>query len=292
MRKKLIAGAVIATAVLGIGGWFAHRPLVAHWCLAKIETSADESATERLAGLGEYVSPRLVEMLRLEAPACRNAGTVLARMLERWPRDDARAAEVTRLLAEGYAARSPAGRQVSIELADMIVSRGDQPDGARALIRAGLADGDATVRRAALLAAGEARATLADEDLLVGLHDTDADVRELCESTLRQRGLGDKEIRLARLISDPAPLKRLEVIRWLPADTELNAQAWLQRLSRDSSPAVRAAAVRTAQDPESGLRADLSERVREMAQNDPDGTVRQIAEYLMRQAKLPAGDRR
>jgi hypothetical protein len=112
-------------------------------------------------------------------------------------------------------------------------------------------------------------------------------VRGRCEAALKIRGLRDKDVLLGRLITDSSPLKRLEVIRFLPNDSQLDPQAWLNRLCQDSSPIVRASAARFALDPAAEIDADLSPRVRQMAQSDPDGTVRQIAEFLLRSRERP-----
>ena len=174
-----------------------------------------------------------------------------------------------------------------------------QPDAAAPEQAAEIADLDAPhllrllkdpkpeVRRSAILALGEMKEAVPDEDLLPSLHDPDEGVRDLCEAALRWRGLGEKDIQMGRLVSDPSPLKRLQVLQQLPADNELDPQLWLQKLCQDPSPAVRASAVRAALDPDSGLHVNLTDRVRHMAQHDPDGTVRQIAEFLLQEQQKP-----
>jgi hypothetical protein len=147
---------------------------------------------------------------------------------------------------------------------------------------ASLLDSRAEVRRKALEEFGHSRDKCLDEELLPLLHDAEADIRTRSEALLRERGLTDKEIELGRVVSDPSPLKRLQVIDRLPADADLDPEVWLQRLTQDPSPAVRIGAARAAMDPTSPLGVNLTERVREMAQKDPDGTVRQIAEFLIR----------
>jgi HEAT repeat protein len=153
-------------------------------------------------------------------------------------------------------------------------------DGAMTVAK--LSDKRAEVRRKALEALGASRDLCLDEELLPLLHDAEKDSRERCESFLKARGLTDKEIQIGRIASDPLPLKRLQLIDKLPTDFDLDAEAWLQRLSQDPSPAVRIGAARAAMDPSSTLGVNLTDRVREMAQKDPDGTVRQIADYLIR----------
>jgi HEAT repeat protein len=143
-----------------------------------------------------------------------------------------------------------------------------------------LRDPVADVRRAALLAVGTAEQTVNEDALLPLLHDPDADVRRLCEAALRGRGLRDDHLRLARLISDARPSARLQVLDHLERTADLEPGAWLRRLSEDPSPAVRAAAVRATA---AQTQADLRDRLRRMAQDDPSPTVRQLAGHYGQQ---------
>jgi HEAT repeat protein len=143
-----------------------------------------------------------------------------------------------------------------------------------------LRDSAVPVRRAALLAVGMAEKVIGQDELLPLLHDPDADVRRLCEGALRSRGLQDSHLQLARLISDARPSARLDVLSLLPGTTDLEPGVWLKRLSHDPSPAVRAAAVRAAADQ---TQVDLRDRLRQIAQDDPSPTVRQLAGHYWRQ---------
>jgi len=151
-----------------------------------------------------------------------------------------------------------------------------------------LRDSASQVRRAALLAFGPNRDLLADDDLLPLLHDADGEVRRLCEMALRSRGLDDDHILLARLISDERPAARLEVLRHLGEVRDLEPGVWLRRLCQDPSAAVRAAAVRAAA---GQTRVDLTDQLRDLAQNDASPTVRQIAGYYVGRAALTASAR-
>jgi hypothetical protein len=146
-----------------------------------------------------------------------------------------------------------------------------------------LDDRSPAVRQVAMLVVGPAPEAISTDDLLRSLHDTDEDVRRLCEAQLRDwRGLRHEDIALGRLISDPKPDVRLQVLENLCRARDLEPGVWLRRLSHDPSPAVRAAAIRSAGEL---LQIDLSDRIRQMAQNDPSPTVRQLAQfYLMRQS--------
>jgi len=146
-----------------------------------------------------------------------------------------------------------------------------------------LRDPDPEVRRAAVLALGSAQSVIGDDDLLPLLHDSDAQVQQLCEVALRSRGLQEEHLECARLISDPSPTARLQLLQRLRHATDLDVGVWLRRLSQDSSPAVRAAAVRAAsQQAQLGLR----DRLLEMSQQDPSPTVRQLAGHYLQRTRL------
>jgi HEAT repeat protein len=137
-----------------------------------------------------------------------------------------------------------------------------------------LQDANALVRRAAVLALGLSRTTISEDELLPLLHDQDKGVCRLGELALKQRGLSDSHILLGKLITDPRPLARMDVLSELPYATDLDPGIWLQRLSQDSAEAVRAAAARAmCSYPIVALRT----RLQQMAHDDPSPTVRQIA---------------
>jgi HEAT repeat protein len=143
-----------------------------------------------------------------------------------------------------------------------------------------LNDASADVRRSALLAVGPVPEALATDDLLHWLHDPDADIRRLCEQALRGRGINDRQMRLGRIMTDPRPQVRLQILGYLHQDSELDPSIWLRRLSHDPSAAVRAAAARAA-----GERPldSLRDRLEQMSQNDPSATVKQLALFYLRQ---------
>lgn len=138
-----------------------------------------------------------------------------------------------------------------------------------------LADRDADVRHAAVLVLSSARDVLGDDELLPLLHDADVRVQQVAEMALRSRGLDDSQLDMARLISDPRPQGRLQVLQHLRQASDLDPGVWLRRLCQDSSPAVRAAAVRAAVQQQCGL----GDRLAEMAGHDPSPTVRELAGY-------------
>jgi hypothetical protein len=146
-----------------------------------------------------------------------------------------------------------------------------------------LKDQAAEVRQAAVTALGPAKESLGDDDLLPLLHDADPGVRKLTEEALRSRGLPESHVLLARLISDDRPGERLQVVHHLFQTEDLPVGIWLRRLSQDPAPAVRAAAVRAAH---YQTKADLRDRLLEMAREDPSATVRQLASHYLNQPSI------
>ncbi len=146
-----------------------------------------------------------------------------------------------------------------------------------------LHDPAAEVRRAAVLAVGPADQVLRDEGLLPSLHDPDAEVRRLTEAALRGRGLRPEHIHLGRLLTHPHPRVRLEVLDHLGRE-DLDPGLWLRRLSHDSSPGVRAAALRVMSQ-QSLL--DLSDRIDQMARSDPSPSVAQLARFYLDSRRQP-----
>jgi hypothetical protein len=139
-----------------------------------------------------------------------------------------------------------------------------------------LDDADPQVRRAAMLAVGSAPEAISSDDLLRWLHDPDQEVERLCEAALRGRGLQEAHLKLGRLLTDPDPRSRLQVLEHVRRHSDLEPGLWLRRLSHDPAAAIRAAAVRTAAE----MRlATLSDRLDQMAATDPSPTVRQMAAY-------------
>jgi hypothetical protein len=145
-----------------------------------------------------------------------------------------------------------------------------------------LNDPAAEVRRAAVIAVGPSEQAVRDEGLLPCLHDPDAEVRRLSEQALRGRGLRPEHIRLGRILTDPSPVIRLQVLDYLGRASDLDAGIWLRRLSHDPSPAVRAAAMR-AMSQQSAV--DLTDRIYQMADNDPSPTVCMLARYYLKQVR-------
>ncbi len=145
-----------------------------------------------------------------------------------------------------------------------------------------LADQAPEVRKAALVAVGPAEQVVRDEALLPCLHDPDAEVRRLGELALRGRGLRPEHIRLGKVLTDPSPVVRLQVLDQLRRVPDLDPAVWLRRLSHDPSPAVRAAAMR-AMSQQSAV--DLTDRIDQMARDDPSPTVCTLARYYLKHSR-------
>jgi hypothetical protein len=136
----------------------------------------------------------------------------------------------------------------------------------------------AEVRITALLVLGGHEELLPTDELLPFLHDSNAEVRGVCEQALRSRGLLAGHVQLARQMADPQPVVRARVPALVHEFPDLDAQLWLDKLSRDQSPAVRAAVLRAAGESKEWRLAD---RMREMSKSDPSPTIRQIARHYL-----------
>ena len=166
-------------------------------------------------------------------------------------------------------------------------------DAIRAAIQGGgvaaagyLADDNAEVRRAAVLAVGpvaDGQSPLVpDDDLFPRLHDADKEVRELAAAALRGRGLTDIQVQLARQLASPDPGERLKLLVDLTdSDGVADVGPWLERLSRDPEPAVRLGAARLACECKVVFAAWLDR----MADGDPDPLVRQWSGYWRAKAR-------
>jgi HEAT repeat protein len=176
---------------------------------------------------------------------------------------------------QGLHDRNPATRAAALHLAlgEPLRSEPDVVKQALPLLH----DGDADVRRTAVLVLGSAPELVTEDELLPLLHDPDLQVQQTCELALRGRGLQDRQLELARLISDENPTARLRVLQQLRG-SDVEPGVWLRRLSHDPAPAVRAAAVRAVcSHPE----IDLRERLREITRQDASPTVRELASHYL-----------
>jgi hypothetical protein len=161
---------------------------------------------------------------------------------------------------------------------------GDRPDLLELLVPS-LRDPEPRVRREALQALAlkkypsSQEYLISDDDLLSWLHDPDKQVQHWCEKALRARNHSDLEIQMARLVTDERVHERLKVFEYLKQSRYETPDVWIARLCDDPEPSVKIAAARAAQEHHS---AGLLDRIREMAETDPSGTVRQTAAYYFK----------
>jgi HEAT repeat protein len=140
-----------------------------------------------------------------------------------------------------------------------------------------LQDDAASVRRALLLALSERQELLANEDVVGFLRDSSASVRTSAETVLASRGLTPEQIVLAKRATDPSPLVRAQAPRHIVESDAVDRIVWLRHLSQDSAPTVRAEAARALATVGTD---ECLDRLAEMAHEDPDTEIRQLATNL------------
>jgi hypothetical protein len=146
------------------------------------------------------------------------------------------------------------------------------------------------VRRAAIAAVGPPDKAVPDETLLPCLHDSDPEVRRLCDEALRDlRGVKPVHLKLGRMLCHPDFMVRMQLLEEVREFQRLEQErnvaipidpgVWMCRLSHDAKPSVRAAAAWVmARQP----REDCARRLAEMARDDPSPTVCYLAGYYLR----------
>lgn len=147
-----------------------------------------------------------------------------------------------------------------------------------------LEDPDPGVQKAALVALAKAKADCFSaaqrRKLTLMLHDKDPEISAAASEILRNCGLSEAVIQLAKLMEDPVAAERAKVVSMVLSVPDIeNPTAWLLELSKDQSPVVRLAVARAASTSDD---ADLLKRLEEMAQADPDSNVREISSALRR----------
>lgn len=144
------------------------------------------------------------------------------------------------------------------------------------LIAAETTDSSAEVRQLVILALGEHERLLATDDLCRFLNDAQESVRQTTERALRVRGLGQAQIQLARHMHDSNPMSRAEVPGLVLESPDIDLYLWMERLSSDPSPAVRAATAKAmAQTKDERLEALM----KKLMDHDSDPTVQQISRF-------------
>lgn len=317
VRRALRWALPVLLLAAAAGVWQRER-LWVWYCAERLERAADDRRAEwadKLATVGQPAVPTLLGLFRHDDPAvCLAARGGLEHMIADWPKDDARRLAYARQFADAEPRFSTPGRSAALDLLPGVLACGDEDvvrkakgmidtaaksesvelriqavatalrpevDALDAIVPL-LNDPEAEVRRAAVLALGPIRdgsmAVVTDEDLLHCLHDADPEVRRLCEMGLRSRGRTPRDIFLGRRYTAPDPAERQKLLLDLADEEGLDVSVWLERLTSDADPAVRAGAARVAVE----RRADLRDRLEQMSRSDPDGTVRRIADYYRR----------
>jgi hypothetical protein len=149
-----------------------------------------------------------------------------------------------------------------------------------------LADPDAAVRKAAVLAIGPVNSgtpVIGEEELFKLLSDPSASVRQVAAASLGMRGLEPQQIELGRKLAHPDARERMALLLELKFAGEVvkDPGPWLMRLSKDADPAVRAGAARVAFE----CRVSDIGWMDELAERDPDPLVRQIAEHYRKRSR-------
>lgn len=271
------------------------------------------AAAAKLVALGRPALPRVLDVFRTDdAAGCLALVAALRTAWQDTPPTDPAFADRCRPLLADAGTYSDAGKDAVLELA-LDALRCPDADVAglgREVIRAGLrasatdaavrataaaslpeaglraevvpllSDPRPEVRRAALLAVGPATGNepvIGAEELFRWLNDPDVGVRAVCESALMTRGLDGDQIAAARKLTHPDAAERLKLLIDLRGRREglRDPGPWLERLSKDPDPAVRAGAARVA----SECQLTFTGWLDRLATEDPDGTVRDIAAY-------------
>lgn len=284
-----------------------------------IAATDEERATwaDALAAHGDAGLPRLVEFVKAGDPAHGPAAAAaLDRHINALPEGDPRAVTLCGQVLATFPGSGEAAPAAVLGLLPTVLKRtgGAHAGKCREVVAAGLrmpvtaarllavrvamhpqvkmrsdlvpllSAADAEVRRAALFAVGPATdddAVLGDEDLFRWLHDPDGGVRKVCHDALVSRGRTDAEIGLGRRLTHPEPGERLNLLLDLRYDDDVaDPEPWLERLSRDAEPAVRAGAARVAVEVAADRRLAAPVWVGRLADADPDPTVRRVAAYF------------
>jgi len=142
----------------------------------------------------------------------------------------------------------------------------------------------------AVAAVGDGEPVIGDEELFKWLHDPDERVRQVCYDVLVSRDRSDAEISFARRLVHPDATERLKLLLDLRYDDIADPEPWLERLSRDPEPAVRAGAARVAVEVAIARRLPCPVWVARVADADPHPTVRVVAAYYRAQPTPAVGD--
>ncbi len=322
LRVGLVAVVALAAAGTWVGMHFTElKASYAARQLRNAATDDDRAkAADRLVALGD---PGLAQLVRFmhsdDEPSRAAAAAALDRLLDSMASGEQRAVTVAGRVLDAFPECSPDGQRAILGLLPNILKKTGNTHAAqcRSAVASGLNMPDpqvrvlavqialhpdvkmradllpllsapeAEVRRAALFAAAsvtDGEQIIGDEELFRWLHDPDDSVRRMCRDVLVSRDRTEVEISLGRRLTDPDPLERLKLLLDLRYDDDVaDPEPWLERLSRDPEPAVRAGAARVAVEVTTNRRLSCPGWVAHIADADSDPTVRRIATFFRRQ---------
>lgn len=311
-------GVAAVTLAAGGWAWVNRADLEVRYAAYRLKSSpTDDARATWAAKLAATDAGRasLVELVRGDSPARPAALTALGKLLADQPDGDPVAGRVCVALLDAFPACDDAGKAGVVDLLPTLLKRAgpDQVGGCRAVVAAGLtmpavesrlaavraamhpavgmrADllsllnaPEPEVRRAALFAvgpAGDDPPVIGDEELCRWLHDPDDGARRICHESLVSRGRTADEIALGRRLVDPAAAERLNLLADLRYDdTVPDPEPWLERLSRDADPGVRAGAARVMVEVAAEKGRAVPGWVGTLADTDPEPSVRRVAGY-------------
>lgn len=315
---KLVGMGVVAVLAMagGVTVW-QWNTIQAHLTAGKLRAAATPeertAVAEQLLASGEPGIAKLVDIFRTgTADECDAVADAIVNHLRDASPDDPKCAAMCRPFLAACGSFNQAGSDAAVDLVPLFLRCGEPgaAEECKSIVKAGLTGGNkatavrfavgmglktevvpllndpsAEVRRAAMAAVGPAGAgtpAMEAEELFRWLNDPDAEVRLLCEAALSTRGLEPDHIDAGRKLTHPDANERLQLLIDLQRNrTGLRDPGpWLERLSRDPDPAVRAGAARVGYESKLEFGGWLDRMM-----DDPDGTVRRIAAYHKQRAE-------
>lgn len=306
----VVGGAWVGMNVSALRAKYTARQLA-------VATSDDDRArcAEALIGYGEPGVRQLVECVKTGDDAARGAAlAALDKHLGSLPDGDTRAVTISALVLDAYPGANDGGKRAILRLVPTILNRTGTAHAqrCRAIVADALKMTDLDARLAAVrlaihpevkmraelkpllgapepelrgaalfaVATADSEQLLADEDLFRWLHDADPGVRKVCHDALVGRDRTDIEIGLGRRFAHPDATERLKLLLDLRYDNDVpDPEPWLERLSRDPDPAVRAGAARVAVELAAAHKQPCPVWVARVADGDQHPTVRFIASH-------------
>ncbi len=283
--------------------------------------STDEERAQWADKLVTYGTPgfeRLIGFVKSgDEPGRAAAVAALDRHLTALPDGDTRAVTIGGAVLDAYPTANETGKHAVLSLVPTVLNRtgGTHADRCRAIVIDGLkmpglearllavrlaihpdiklraeivpllAAKEPELRGASLFAVAavsDSDQVLGDEELFKWLHDPDPGVRKVCHDTLVGRDRSDVEISLGKRLTHTDPRERLKLLLDLRYDDVADPEPWLERLSRDPEPAVRAGATRVMVEVAAIRRQPRPAWVARVADGDHHPTVRLVAGYYRR----------